>query len=103
MLIQPCQPRISVFAGRLVGLRSLALDNNALATLPACICDLSSLERLTVDSNQLRSPTKHQLRSWWLTSPTNWWITSPLPGGSRPRPGGPHPSNYAPYWVLTSP
>ena len=44
------------WAGRLGALRSLALDSNALATLPACVCDLAALERLTLDSNHLRPP-----------------------------------------------
>ncbi len=41
-------------AGRVCGLRTLALDCNGLAALPACVCELPALERLTIDDNSLR-------------------------------------------------
>ena len=34
--------------GKLVALKSLALDMNQLGALPACVCELTALERLTL-------------------------------------------------------
>jgi Leucine-rich repeat (LRR) protein len=54
--------------GKLVALKSLALDLNQLGALPACVCELTALERLTLGATCSRMHARTPLRSSQFSS-----------------------------------